>query len=344
MASSILVRRVCGLGDLILTLPFLRALWQENRKAELHLMAHGEHTAFFHTLRLISQGFPEEGSGWHHLYSETEVEWKELKPDPRYYDFIYLFVPDPRKSTLVASLTRTLGSKVKAIASRPRSGERIHASQHYLDHLSHASPSPSVPFHLETSLWDPIRCEQAASLRRDRGNGFFPVMVHPGSGGAQKNWPVDRFVESLRMLEVLPQVRPWIIEGPADGTIVRAILGGLEAHADIMVLRCPRLLDLAACLQEVSLFVGNDSGVTHLAAFLGVPTIALFGPSDPVQWAPLGPRVRVLYHEESCAPCHLTGEWQCTHEACIRFPTAQELQEAVSAFLAIPSPPQKDTS
>jgi ADP-heptose:LPS heptosyltransferase len=51
---------------------------------------------------------------------------------------------------------------------------------------------------------------------------------------------------------------------------------------------------LGALLARAALYVGNDSGVTHLAAAWGAPTLALFGPTDPAQWAPLGPRVRTL--------------------------------------------------
>jgi ADP-heptose:LPS heptosyltransferase len=58
------------------------------------------------------------------------------------------------------------------------------------------------------------------------------------------------------------------------------------------------LLEVAARLKNCSTYLGNDSGVTHLAAMLGVPTIALFGPSNPHMWRPVGPWVQVLYNPE----------------------------------------------
>lgn len=63
----------------------------------------------------------------------------------------------------------------------------------------------------------------------------------------------------------------------------------------LMTLRNAPLLDVARHLQHCDAYLGNDSGVTHLAALLGVPTVALFGPSDPVVWQPQGRAVRVLY-------------------------------------------------
>jgi len=58
-------------------------------------------------------------------------------------------------------------------------------------------------------------------------------------------------------------------------------------------------------LAEAALYIGNDSGLTHLAAATGCPTIALFGASDPAVWRPLGDHVRVIVSEVSCGPCHL---------------------------------------
>ena len=98
------------------------------------------------------------------------------------------------------------------------------------------------------------------------------VVIHPFSGGARKNWPLER----------------WQALG--------AILGAERADS-----RFERLDDLAAWLAGAKLFVGNDSGITHLAAAVGTPVVALFGPTDPAVWAPRGPRVRILRHQPIAA-------------------------------------------
>jgi ADP-heptose:LPS heptosyltransferase len=93
------------------------------------------------------------------------------------------------------------------------------------------------------------------------------VLVHPGSGSPRKNWP--HFSELL------------------------ARLSGSCA--------IPRNLSLLELLSEIArarLFIGNDSGITHLAAYIGCPTIALFGPTDPRVWGPIGRRVRVIWKPE----------------------------------------------
>ena len=125
--------------------------------------------------------------------------------------------------------------------------------------------------------------EQAVDLLARLGAAF--VAVHPGSGSARKNAPAALFAALCR--ELSPTARWLLIEGPADEVAAAGVAsvpgavrtGALSLHA------------LAAMLSRASLYVGNDSAVTHLAAALGVPTVALFGPTDPRTWAPVGPRV-----------------------------------------------------
>jgi ADP-heptose:LPS heptosyltransferase len=90
------------------------------------------------------------------------------------------------------------------------------------------------------------------------------ILVHAGSGSPKKNWPLFPVLQSR-----LPEVR----EIPQD---------------------LP-LLELMRQLSRCRAFVGNDSGITHLAAYVGCPTVALFGPTDPRTWGPIGKRARVIW-------------------------------------------------
>lgn len=110
------------------------------------------------------------------------------------------------------------------------------------------------------------------------------VAIHPGSGSAAKNWPASHFAELASALR--PRLACVWVRGPAEAS--------LHAPAHAIELRGVPLGALAGALARARLYVGNDSGVTHLAAALGTPTLALFGPTDPGLWAPRGRRVRVL--------------------------------------------------
>jgi len=117
------------------------------------------------------------------------------------------------------------------------------------------------------------------------------VVIHPGSGGRDKCWPLDRFRELARGL----RHRCVFIVGPVE----REWWGGraLEAVRDELVLLVePHLGVLAGILARAAAFVGNDSGPTHLSAAVGTPTVALFGPTDPRQFAPRGRRVATPAH------------------------------------------------
>jgi ADP-heptose:LPS heptosyltransferase len=114
------------------------------------------------------------------------------------------------------------------------------------------------------------------------------LAVHPGSGSPRKNWPADRFGALVARLS--PD-RPWLlVEGPADA-VPAAELARVPRGCRARDLP-PRTL--GALLSQAGAYVGNDSGVSHLSATWGAPTLALFGPTSPDIWAPLGPRVSTL--------------------------------------------------
>jgi len=112
-----------------------------------------------------------------------------------------------------------------------------------------------------------------------------PVVIHPGSGSPSKNWPVDRFAAVARQLTWSGPVA-WLV-GPAEeecgiaAAVARAAIGA-------WLWRNLPLPELADRLFGACLFVGNDSGVAHLAAAVGCRVVVLFGASDPVVWAPRG--------------------------------------------------------
>lgn len=122
------------------------------------------------------------------------------------------------------------------------------------------------------------------------------VVLAPGSGGRAKCWPREN----------------WLQLGAQLGGELRVVIGPVELERDdprdwawplpvqFLVGRTP--LQLAEELAAAGSFVGNDSGVTHLAAMLGVPTVAVFGPTDPQVWAPVGPHVRAVGGEALAFP------------------------------------------
>ena len=113
------------------------------------------------------------------------------------------------------------------------------------------------------------------------------VVIHPGSGSARKNW--SGWADLVRALR--PE-HSTVVAGPADDRAAKTLLdqwpSGVSPPALLFRLS---LEELGGVLANASLYLGNDSGVTHLAAAVGAPTVAVFGPTDPHIWEPVGPRV-----------------------------------------------------
>jgi ADP-heptose:LPS heptosyltransferase len=128
---------------------------------------------------------------------------------------------------------------------------------------------------------------EAAGAWRDRLPPRF-LALHPGSGSPRKNWPAERFLELAGRLR--PRERWLVVSGPAD----REAVAPFRSRAGALVAEGLPARALGALLAGAGTFVGNDSGVSHLAAAWGAPTVALFGPTDATVWAPEGERVRTV--------------------------------------------------
>jgi heptosyltransferase-3 len=145
---------------------------------------------------------------------------------------------------------------------------QFHAALPPADYSGHATDFFAQQVGAPANLIPRIRIEGA--VPRDS------VVVHPFSGSARKNWPLPLYQELARKL---PCAVEWTA-GPEEQ------LAGAK--------RFENLGDLAVWLRGARLYIGNDSGITHLAAAAGVPTLGLFGPSSPETWAPRGEKVIVL--------------------------------------------------
>jgi glycosyl transferase family 9 (putative heptosyltransferase) len=121
------------------------------------------------------------------------------------------------------------------------------------------------------------------------------LALHAGSGARRKNWPSEDFAE---LASRLSSGEPFlVIEGPADA----AAVAPLRALKGALVVSSLEVRSLGALLAHAGLYVGNDSGISHLAAAWGAPSLVLFGPTDPGVWRPDGERVAVLREGDDMA-------------------------------------------
>ena len=150
----------------------------------------------------------------------------------------------------------------------------------------------------------------------ERGiEGARPVVIHPGSGSNAKNWPRERFADLAGRLSGEGEA-VILIEGEAE-TEAAAGPGGEGRWAVAGIVRDAGLPELAALLSRCGAFIGNDSGVSHLAALLGLPAAVIFGPTDPALWAPLGKTVEIVRAATDCAPCTPERRAACGKRICL---------------------------
>ncbi len=132
------------------------------------------------------------------------------------------------------------------------------------------------------------------------GDGFClfqpPIVVHPGSTDAKRRWPARSFAEVINALLRL-KYPVLLLAGPSEAETLQMVRKHIEPRLQpgkLTVLENAPLLKVAAQLQQSRFFLGNDSGIGHLAGLVGAPMLGLFGPTDPVHKRPAGPYVETI--------------------------------------------------
>lgn len=284
MKPRILVIRGGAIGDFILTLPAIRLLREAFPQAHLeilgyrHIVALAEGRAYADGARSIEYG----------AMAAFFVPGSELAPDLVAYfasfQQVVSYLYDP--SGYFEANLRRAGVK-NFLPAFVRIDDTAHAAQQL------AQPLQSLALYLEShaATVHPSAADRAAARAITTDAGPL-IAIHSGSGSARKNWPVPQWIVLAGELRARhPDARLVFIGGEAD----HAPLAALEtAYPDALVARDLSLPTLAALLQRCTLFLGHDSGISHLAAAVGTRCVLLFGPTDPAIWAPANPGVKVL--------------------------------------------------
>jgi heptosyltransferase-3 len=275
-ARRLTVVRAGGLGDTILMLPALQLLRALAPGAEVTLVG----SAWAQRLRPLV-GFPFRVLRFDSA-ALTSLFGPGAGEDPSgafaEADAAIIFSADAGDA-LVSNARRFCRGPVTVWPLDPPAG--VHAAAHFARAIAEGADVPLPDLRVQGALRERAR----AMLDEALGPGARPTAVHPGSGGRRKCWPPEEFARLIGALG-----RPAVmLRGPADD----AVCDAARSLADLPELAGLEVAQAGAVLAECSLYVGNDSGLTHLAAGLGVPTVAVFGPTDPALWRPLGPCVRV---------------------------------------------------
>jgi hypothetical protein len=241
----------------------------------------------------VEQCVDYEGPEWHRLFLDK-------------YDG-HLFLTIPKVDRVVAFLNDSEGVVKKNLKSclpnasihlfpafSPEETE-THAARYLAECLERAGLPIAPEKALEAARSRALLKRKHAPIRQEK------TVFHPGSGGQAKNHPPDFWTELInesRKDSFLGGHDFVVLLGPAEKRLYPFFTENLP-QKKTQILFSPKKEDLISLLERVSLYIGHDSGITHLSAMLGTPTIALFKKSSVSRWSPLGPAVRVIQSEET---------------------------------------------
>lgn len=321
---EILVLHPGALGDIILSLPALRVLRDHFRDASITLAADTEYAAaaaFGYSDRILSlASFP-----LNHLFGSDPLPADDVR-FWRFYDRIVSWTGSG-SAPFAAEFAR-VHPCVLVSAWKPGPGEARHVARIFMESLAPWCPIPESIFPAEVEIRNADRLLGGRWLERRGWDGFRPVVaLHPGAGSPSKRWPLGRFRELA--MSFSDQADVLVIEGPAEPGLGRKLCAELGANA-WLASELP-LGVLIPVLSHCRAFVGNDSGLAHLAAGLKIPCVTIFGPTAPQLWAPLGPHVTVLHNTNRCVSCSLN---RVPGHTCLENVSTEEVRDQLAPILA----------
>ncbi|MFC1461188.1 glycosyltransferase family 9 protein [Verrucomicrobiota bacterium] len=286
----ILMFRGGALGDFILTLPAIRALRNARPRVFIELVGRPD----IAELALVSGLIENIVSIDSARIASYFVPHAELSSADtahiRSFDVIISCLNDP-DNVVQSNLIQAGARYVLSIAPQVKSG---HAIDHWIKPLRQLGVCGNGREMARLDL--PARLRAVGKRRlAQMGLEGSVIAIHPGSGSPKKNWPLPGFMSLAAKVEHEKCGQPLFMLGEADEPIVHALK---KAKARFPVLSGCTLLETASILSACAGYVGNDSGITHLAAALGIRTVALFGPTDVDVWAPRGAHVSVVAFQE----------------------------------------------
>jgi hypothetical protein len=288
MARTIVILHPGALGDVVLAVPAMRRLLARFPQHRSLLISNEPIGRFLLECRMVDAWMPVQGAACTDLFTGSVPASPELRDWLKECDCAVAWIND--EGGALATVLGSCGVGEMRIQS-PFSPEleAMHQSDRFLETIGETVDDGSLNWRI-----------QIPSDLVDRGYVYLErigipsdrpiVLIHPGSGSRWKC--VNPEVLALAMQQFqLEDIHPLILEGPAD----RESVAGLSNLVPTAAVFAVGDLSIVACLLARSvLYIGNDSGMTHLAALLTVPTVALFGPTDPERWRPRGSPVTVL--------------------------------------------------
>ncbi|MGA2811269.1 MAG: lipopolysaccharide heptosyltransferase II [Candidatus Acidiferrum sp.] len=345
-AKDILIRATNWVGDAIMAIPALRAVRARFPQARIAILARPYVADIYRHQQIADELILYDVNGIHAGFTGRERLAAELRA--RRFDTALLLQNAFDAAWLAwrAGISRRIGYArdgrsllLTDAIPLPAPGEiPAHEKFYYLELLRRAGWLEEIPddkfIQLGVSPEQLAIAEQAlraAGVRQD----ILRIAVGAGASyGSAKCWPPDRFAATLNHLQAHTDCDIILFGTPNEAQVANAIAADLR-KPPINLTGQTAIADLPAMLCSCQIFLGNDSGAMHVAAAVGLPVVAVFGPTDPDGTAPVTPRVSIVQEKPYCSPCFLR---RCpTDHRCMTGVQPAAVEAAIIPWLAAAS-------
>jgi heptosyltransferase III len=296
MPTGILVIRGGAIGDFILTLPALAALRERFPAVHLEVLGYPHIAQLALAGGLVDAVRSIEAGALAGFFARNGSLDSRLQEYFAGFALILSYLYDP-DGIFAENVSRCSKAQFIAGPHRPEETAGVHASRVFLkplERLAIFDTNPVPRLSLQSSLGTHRREPAGSGLSAEPLSEKPPVLaLHPGSGSERKNWPESNWA---RLLENLAEVEPLhflLVGGEAEEGRTERLAERLPAFRVKLAQNLP-LSDLARRLSNCTAFLGHDSGISHLAAALGLPTRVLWGDTVEAVWRPQGDHVTLL--------------------------------------------------
>jgi heptosyltransferase-3 len=279
--GNILVIRGGAMGDFILTIPVLAALRQQFPKARLEVLGYPHIAQLARTDGLVAEVRCIEAGSLAGFFAPEGKLAAELVDYFSDFDVIISYLYDPDR-IFEANVKRCSEAQFIAGPHRPNDGENLHATEVFLKPLE------------RLAIFDTDTVPRLAVTKAFQvGTAGRWLALHPGSGSESKNWPESKWAGLLKYLIQSTTLHLLIIGGEAERERVERLAKQLP-QTRVKWMQSAPLTELAQWMAACIAFVGHDSGISHLAAAVGLPSLLLWGDTSETVWGPRNQHLTIL--------------------------------------------------
>jgi len=315
--NQLLIIHQGALGDIVVTFPILKAL--RTAIPRIDGICRSSFGRLAVDLGVLDTSYPLESARFASLYTER-IDPEVVTLMSTYHNILLFSFSE----FLERSVKRINGPRVLRVLPWPAMSQKKHVTEFLALQVRNCDllgkedrrRFSRALFHLKSGATGK-RCSSARAI------------ISPGAGSVKKRWPLERFMMVAAELKKRG-LQPSILLGPAEVDLEAVLQHGSQSRPQVVKTRT--FQELITLLESAVIYIGNDSGVSHLAAFLGVPTLVIFGPSDPDRWCPFGSHVRIVKAASPCNPCFDTDRPDCPERNCLEEITPDRIVEALEGM------------